>query len=362
MAIHEGQICFSLMEFPTMASMLMVVRTAIELRVFDIIADAGPEAQLSATEIVSYIPTCNPKAAERLDRMLGLLSASGFLINTSPRQSHDGTRSERTYSLSKMSHYLLRNSEGFSIAAAMLFVTSREIFESFYVLKDAVLEEGFQDYFTKAHAMTLYEYTARYPNFAQIFDEAMASFSKSLVLDGLFNVYEGLKDVTELMDVGGGYGTTLQHILTLNPNIRGINFDLPQVIDSAPKIPGVEHVAGDMFQSLPKAESIVMKTILHNWDDDKCKMLLKNCWDALPNNGKLIILEFIVPEMIENTPESQLTMSVDIQMLTLFGTKERTLLEYEGLAKSAGFLGPNDFPTMHGYHILEFFKTVVERA
>ncbi|GLT59151.1 hypothetical protein SLA2020_319870 [Shorea laevis] len=74
------------------------------------------------------------------------------------------------------------------------------------------------------------------------------------------------------MDVGGGYGTTLQHILTLNPNIRGINFDLPQVIDSAPKIPGVEHVAGDMFQSLPKAESIMMKTILHNWDDDKCKM------------------------------------------------------------------------------------------
>ncbi|GKV40246.1 hypothetical protein SLEP1_g47914 [Rubroshorea leprosula] len=108
------------MEFPTMASVLMVVRTAIELKVFDIIADAGPGAQLSATETVSYIPTSNPKAAERLNRMLRLLSASGFLINTSSRQSHDGTSRERTYSHSKMSHYLLRNTEGFSIAIAVL--------------------------------------------------------------------------------------------------------------------------------------------------------------------------------------------------------------------------------------------------
>ncbi|GLT59153.1 hypothetical protein SLA2020_319890 [Shorea laevis] len=353
MVVHEGEACFSVMELPNIASMLMAVRAAIELKVFDIIADAGPEAQLSASEIVSYIPTSNPKAAEKLDRILGLLSAYDFLINTSLRQSHDGAGRERTYSLSKMSRYLLRNTKGTSMAANLLLMSGRESFESYDELKNAVLKDDFQ-FFTKAHAMAPYEVLD--PNSIQIFDEAMGNFTK-LLLDGVLNVYKGFKDVNELMDVGGGNGAALQYILTLYPNIRGINFDRPHVIDSAPKIPGVEHAAGDMFQSLPKAESIMLKSILHNWDDDKCKKLLKNCLDALPNNGKIIILEFIVPEMIENTTESRMATSSDVQMLTVFGTKERTLAEYEGLAKSAGFLGPNDFPTAHGFHVMEFFKT-----
>lgn len=232
--VHEGLACFSVLELPTMTTVLMAVRAAIELKVFDIIADAGPEAQLSATEIVSYIPTSNPKAAEKLDRILGLLSAHDFLINTSLRQSHDGAGRERTYSLSKMSHYLLRNTKGTSMAANVLLTTGRDSFEISGVLKNAVLKEDFQ-FITKAHGSTPYELLD--PNLNQIFDEAMGNLTK-LLLDGVFNVYEGFKDVNELMDVAGGNGTALQYILTLYPNIRGINFDRPQVIESAPKIPG----------------------------------------------------------------------------------------------------------------------------
>ncbi|GLU14060.1 hypothetical protein SLE2022_306510 [Rubroshorea leprosula] len=96
MALHEGEVCFSIAELQNLTFVQTVLRAADELKVFDIIADAGPEAQLFTAEIVSNIPTSNPKAAETLDRMLRSLSAYGFLMNTSSRQSQDEARCEWT--------------------------------------------------------------------------------------------------------------------------------------------------------------------------------------------------------------------------------------------------------------------------
>ncbi|KAK4835147.1 hypothetical protein QYF36_005955 [Acer negundo] len=69
--------------------------------------------------------------------------------------------------------------------------------------------------------------------------------------------------------------------------LEGINFDLPHVIEDAPSYPDVEHVGGDMFVSVPKGDAIFMKWICHDWSDEHCLKFLKNCYEALPENGKL---------------------------------------------------------------------------
>jgi caffeic acid 3-O-methyltransferase len=71
--------------------------------------------------------------------------------------------------------------------------------------------------------------------------------------------YEGFKDIKTLVDVGGGTGKTLENIISSYPHIHGINYDLPHVIAEAPTIPGIEHVAGSMFESVPSGDAIFMK-------------------------------------------------------------------------------------------------------
>ncbi|GLU15528.1 hypothetical protein SLE2022_320080 [Rubroshorea leprosula] len=314
-AVQERLACFSVVELPTLPTVLMAVRAAIELKVFDTIAAKGSEAQLPATEIFKGIHKSNPNVdAEKLDRILALLSAYGFLINTSSKRYQDGARCDRTYKLSKMSRCLLRNTIKNTPMAAHLFsIFGPGSSEINGVLKNAVLKDDFQ--FTKAKAMTPGKF--KDTNSTQIFDKPMEYFT-NLLLDGVFNAYEGFKDVKELMAVAGGNGTVLKYIRTRYPNIiHAINFDHPRVIDSAPKIDGVEHKKGNMFQSLPMAKTILLKFVLHNHDDEDCKKLLKNCFHALPDNGKIIILEFIVPERIENTTEARMVTSLDVQSVEL---------------------------------------------
>ncbi|KAK9217814.1 hypothetical protein WN943_006444 [Citrus x changshan-huyou] len=92
------------------------------------------------------------------------------------------------------------------------------------------------------------------------------------------------------------YGVNMSLIVNTYSQIRGINFDLPHVIENASSSPGVEHVGGDVFVKIPNGQAIFMKFILHDWSDEQYLKILKNCYDALPESGKVIIVESIVPE------------------------------------------------------------------
>lgn len=99
--------------------------------------------------------------------------------------------------------------------------------------------------------------------------------------------------------------------------------------------------------------------VLHNWDDDRCVDLLKNCWGALPNGGIMINVEFAVPETLGTDEVSCLTYGFDLLMMSFCsGGKERTLSEYGDLAKAAGFAEIKFIPIVHGLHVMEFHKTV----
>ncbi|WP_247510365.1 methyltransferase [Bradyrhizobium sp. 157] len=81
-----------------------------------------------------------------------------------------------------------------------------------------------------------------------------------------------------------------------------------------------------------------MKSIIHNWKDDRCRIILRNCRDALPSGGKLIIVERIIPEPVAADPEARSRAMSDLNMLRGPGGVERTEAEYRTLAESAGFV------------------------
>nr|DAD24629.1 TPA_asm: hypothetical protein HUJ06_026093 [Nelumbo nucifera] len=119
----------------------------------------------------------------------------------------------------------------------------------------------------------------------------------------------------------------LNFITSKYPQIKGINFDLPHIVADAPSYPGVEHVAGDMFENF----------VLHDWSDEQCLKILKNCWKALPNSGKIIVVEYILPEA-RAAGISVLPEVVDLIMLSQCPRgKERTYEEFEALAMSSRF-------------------------
>ncbi|GAU16639.1 hypothetical protein TSUD_325890 [Trifolium subterraneum] len=97
--------------------------------------------------------------------------------------------------------------------------------------------------FEKVHGEDVWRYTASNLDQSNIFNDAMACDAKVIVpaiVEGCSEVFDG---VESFVDVGGGNGTTMSFLAKAFPWIHGINFDLPHVIDMAPKCDGVEHVA-----------------------------------------------------------------------------------------------------------------------
>uniref|UniRef100_A0A453M975 O-methyltransferase C-terminal domain-containing protein n=1 Tax=Aegilops tauschii subsp. strangulata TaxID=200361 RepID=A0A453M975_AEGTS len=204
-----------------------------------------------------------------------------------------------------------------------------------YYLKDVALEGG--QPFHRAHGMTAYEYNSTDPRANCLFNEAMLNHS-TIITKKLLEFYRGFDNVETLVDVAGGVGATAHAITSKYPHIKGVNFDLPHVISEAPPYPGVQHIAGDMFKKVPSGDAILLKWILHNWTDDYCMTLLRNCYDALPMNGKVVIVEGILPVKPDAMPSTQTMFQVDMMMLLhTAGGKERELSEFEELAKGAGF-------------------------
>ena len=219
----------------------MSLRAAIELNIFNIIANAGPEAQLSAAEIVARIPTTNPNAAITLDRILRLLSSNSLLsMSLRPCQSQSGdaiaTHQERCYGLTQLTRHLATSSDGVSSAPMVLLFSERVILEPLYMLKNMVLEPDCAPFYS-TYGAKFYDYMAKEPKFDQLFHDFM-TLSAKVYLDEVLKVYRGFEEVKELLDVGGGMGTSLVKIISMYPHIRGKNFDLPNVIIAAPKLPG----------------------------------------------------------------------------------------------------------------------------
>lgn len=335
-AAADEEACMYALQLASSSILPMTLKNAIELGLLEVL-QKDPAAALAPEEVVARLPVAptNPDAATMVDRILRLL-ASYDVVRCQMEEGKDGKYSRR-YAAAPVCKWLTPNEDGVSMAALALMNQDKVLMESWYYLKDAVLEGGIP--FNKAYGMTAFEYHGTDPRFNRVFNEGMKNHSV-IITKKLLEFYAGFEGVGTLVDVGGGIGATLHAITSHYPRIKGVNFDLPHVISEAPPFPGVQHVGGDMFKAVPAGDAILMKWILHDWSDAHCAVILKNCYDALPAGGKVIAVECILPVNPEATPKAQGVFHVDLIMLAHNpGGKERYEREFEELAKGAGFTG-----------------------
>ncbi|XP_073064224.1 caffeic acid 3-O-methyltransferase-like [Primulina eburnea] len=327
-----------------------VLKVALELDLLELMKSKGPDAFISPSELVAEIPTNNPEAHNMVDRILRLL-AGYSILNCKVKTLPDGGI-ERLYSLAPVCKFYTKNDDGVSLAPLLIMNQDRVHLETWCHLKDAILEGGVP--FEKAYKMNPFEYQGTDPRFNKVFNSAMSN-SATIFMKKILDTYEGFKGLGTLVDVGGGIGVSLRMILSKHPTIKAINFDLPHVVRDAPSYAGVEHMGGDMFVRVPKGDAIFMKWILHDWSDTHCLKILKRCHEALPNKGKIIVVERILSE----TPgEGQINnFQVDVVMLAYNpGGKERTEKEFHALAKQAGFKESRTVCCALPLSVMEFYK------
>ncbi|KAK7338164.1 hypothetical protein VNO77_18764 [Canavalia gladiata] len=329
----------------------MALQSATELGVFDVLQKAGESAKISAKEIASQL-SCNHPSM--LDRLLALLS-SHSILHCSLTPDHQNLGSfHRLYTITPVARFFARDSDGVSLGPLMALLQDKIFLQSWTELKNAIREGGIP--FNRVYGTHAFEYPGLDSRFNQVFNTAMINHT-TLVMKKVLECYKGFEDIKRLVDVGGGLGITINLITSKYPHIQGINFDLPHVIEHAPSYPGVEHVGGDMFESVPKGDAIFMKWILHDWSDEHCLKLLKNCYNAIPDDGKVIVVEVILPILPETNAGWKAGSQIDVLMMTQNpGGKERSEQEFSELATAAGFSGIRYECYVRTFWVMEFFK------
>lgn len=212
-----------------------------------------------------------------------------------------------------------------------------------------------QTAFDHVFGMGFYDYLTQTAEAGAYFNEGMASASRRGVAP-ILGAYD-FSGIGTLVDVGGGQGTFLAAILKSYPAMRGILFDLPQVVEIAKGImraEGVaercELVAGDAMESVPSGgDAYVFKSVIVDRDDDRALKLLTNCRRAIAAQGKLLLVERLIPAASETSEAKQ----NDIRMMVLTGGTVRTEAEYRGLLEAALFKPRQIVPTQSPQHIIE---------
>ncbi|KAG5255327.1 caffeic acid O-methyltransferase [Salix suchowensis] len=325
------------LQLASASTLPMVFKAVIELGVLEIIEKAGPSAMLSASQIASQLPTQNnPDAHIVLDRILSLLASHSILTCSLATENQDSDQIQRLYGLAPVAKYFIRKEDGGSLSPYFRVIHDKVIMDLWYHLKDVVLQGGVL--FQKAYGMSSMEYVKKDPRFGEVFGGFVRGFNP-LFMKRILDIYDGFEGLTSLVDVGGGDGSVLNMIVSKYPAIKGINFDLASVIENSPSYPGIEHVAGDAFLTIPEGEAIFMKWVSHFFSDDNFLKVLKNCYGALPDNGKLIVVEMVIPE-IPGTSAADRSLLQNYLFVTTMNPKrnERTEKDLNVWPKLQGFL------------------------
>jgi SAM-dependent methyltransferase len=247
------------------------------------------------------------------------------------------TEGERLrFSLTKLGEALRSDAPG-SARSTLLMTGSSWVGSGFANLLYS-LETG-RTGFEKAQGMPFFDYLAQHPEDASVFSEAMVGLHggepPAVAAAYNFSMFQ------TVVDVGGASGNMLAAILGRYPEPRGLLFDRPHVVVDAEKSLRANGVtgrvtveAGDFFLSVPSGgDAYILSHILHDWNDDQCQKILGHCRKAMKPDGRLLIVEMVLPPGDAPHPGKIL----DMVMLALIGGQERTETEYASLLDKAGF-------------------------
>ena len=195
-----------------------------------------------------------------------------------------------------------------------------------------------------------FEAIGRNPRFAELFDNAMVSFTGHVARD-VVAAYD-FSHARTILDVGGGTGALLFEVLRAVPGLAGASLDLPRceagfqaVAAAAGLTERARFISGDFLESVPPGfETLLLKSVLHNWDDARCATILANCRSALAPGGRIIIVERFLPEPPANTARDLSITLSDLNMLRGPGGRERTEQAYRALLGDAGLAAGRAMP------------------
>ncbi|VAH94367.1 unnamed protein product [Triticum turgidum subsp. durum] len=285
----------------------MAFQCAVKLGVPTTIHSLGGAASLPDLVAALSLP---PAKLPYLRRIMRLLATSGVF-------AADNAADVVTYRLTPVSWLLLD-----SVAVdghpnqtpIVLAATSRHCIEAAMGLSDWFQKDVVASPFEDLHGVTL-------------FDGSMAEQDPE--------IDAGLESLT---DCCGGDGTTARAVVEAFPQIKCTVLDLPKVIDNVPADGVVNYVAGDMFKSVPPAQAVLIKLVLHHWSDEDCVKILAQCKKAIPSReegGKVIVIDIVVDSSSGPTHEAELLM--DVAMMVMTNGRQRDETDWSEIFTKAGF-------------------------
>nr|WP_240529905.1 methyltransferase [Streptomyces mangrovisoli] len=266
---------------------------------------------------------------DHLATLLRHLAMLGMVV-----EEHDGFRLTGTGAL------LRADAPGSMRPLALLY--GGPFYESFAGLGHTVRtgQVAFEHRFGENH----FDHFARHPELAALFDESMAASSPMFeplpAHPALVAAAEGPGPRT-VVDVAGGNGELLGRVLAAHPGLRGVLLERPHVVESARRsldAAGVGDrcatVAGDFADVPPGGDVYVLSRVLHDWDDDRCREILRHVARAMPGHADLLIVERVLP----SDGSASLATAWDLHMMCNVGGRERRYEHFARLLGSAGLV------------------------
>ncbi len=212
-----------------------------------------------------------------------------------------------------------------------------------------------QPAFERVMGVPFFEYASVDARWGEAFDSAMSEVGRQTAA-AVVAAYD-FGAFGRVVDVGGGTGTLLTAILRAHPHVRGAVYDLPHVaaravlaLAEAGLSDRGEAIGGDFLASVPPgADAYLLSWIIHDWDDERATLILRNCRDALGQRGRVLLIESVMPA----GDEPHFAKTLDLAMLVALGGRERTEGEYRLLLAGAGFDLRAVLPTDSPMSILE---------
>ena len=190
--------------------------------------------------------------------------------------------------------------------------------------------------FEALHGVDVWTHRRREPEQNAIFNDNMSALS-SLVADAVASSYD-FAGLSSVVDVGGGQGVLLEAVLSRHEHLTGTVFDLPHVVAQCPTPQATPSVvsrwtatSGSFFDAVPAADCYLLKSILHDWPDDRCAEILRACRGGLQPGGVVLVVEALVGRQGYEVD----TAFSDLNMLVLPGGRERNDQEYAALFEAA---------------------------
>lgn len=293
---------------------------AAKLGIADLLA-GGPKP-------VSELAAASGSHEDRLYRVLRTLASVGVFTEVAPRQ----------FALTPAGAVLQTGTPD-SIHPMALWISDpfhfRVYAEMLHTVKTGEIT------FDHVYGKPVFEYLPQDREESDIFDHAMTWFS-NWVVPAVLEAYD-FSGIRTLLDVAGGRGALMRGILKKYPQMKGMVVDLEHVIEAAKQDPENKALGdrcrfqpADFFAAVPNdADAIIMKSIIHDWDDEPAVRIMKNCRKALAGkpNAKVLLVEAVLAP--GNDPH--MGKFLDVEMMALPGGRERTEEEFRKLLAAAGW-------------------------